>query len=96
LRLAELGRCVVEARRIVLLDGEFDQHFSVVERLFQRRDLLEGALVSRERARDAQRPLLIVPEIRCRRLLSQLAELAFLAGDVKGTSWRRRAGSGVP
>jgi hypothetical protein len=95
LRLTEFGESVVQAVGVVLLDGELDEDLGIFERGVERCDLFDRAFVPRERARDPEGLVLVAPEVRGRGEFPQLDEFGFFAVDVKGTSGRRRASSGV-
>ena len=85
-----------DRRLVTLLGSEFEEHLSVFERCVELVDLLDRLFMASQTAGDLESALLIVPQVRGRSELSQLNELRLLAGDVKGTSGHRRAGSGDP
>ena len=92
----ELGDDVASGRRITLLVGQLQQDLGVIERRGERAGVGDDRLVARQPARDLQCAVPVVPQVGCGRLLPQLGELGLLLVDVKGTSGRRRGGSGGP
>jgi hypothetical protein len=81
---------------IVFFRCELEQDLGVAERPIQGSDLLDRLFVTSEPAGDREGVVLVFPEVGGGRALSQLDELLFLAGDVKGTSGRRRGANGGP
>ena len=72
-----------ERSLVAFLDGEFEQDGDVLDPTVEVGDMLDDLLVPREFARHRPGVVLIIPEVRCRRLFSQVDQLDLLAVDVE-------------
>jgi hypothetical protein len=86
---------VLAEEQTLPLEQRHEQYFGIVDPRLERTDLLDDAFITSELLGDFFGPILVVPEIGGRGELSQLDQLGLFAGEVKGTSGRRRDGSGV-
>ena len=93
-KAGQLRPRLVQALLVTFLNTELDQHLGVVERPGDIRNLLDDSLVAGQTSGNFQRPIPVRPQIRDGSLFLQLGELGFLAGNVKGTSARRRGANG--
>src|SRR4029453_11083059 len=83
-------------RVVVLLEGELVQRLEVLELALEPGHRLEVALDGGQPAHHPAGPLRVVPQVGRGRLLAQGGQLPFLARQVKGTPWRRRAACAAP